>query len=58
MIDKGGYVIIIEVDGGVNLDNVKLLTDAGANALVAGNSVFNSDNPRKTIKMLKGVACR
>jgi ribulose-phosphate 3-epimerase len=54
MIDKGGYDIIIEVDGGVNLDNVKLLTDAGANALVAGNSVFSSDNPRKTIKMLKG----
>ncbi len=58
MINKGGYDIIIEVDGGVNLDNVKLLTDAGANALVAGNSVFSSDNPRKTIKMLKGVACR
>ena len=54
MIDKGGYDIIIEVDGGVNQDNVKLLIDAGANALVAGNSVFNSDNPKKTIKMLKG----
>jgi ribulose-phosphate 3-epimerase len=53
MIDKGGYDIIIEVDGGVNLDNVKLLTYAGANALVAGNFIFSSDNPKKTIKMLK-----
>ena len=54
MIDKGGYDIIIEVDVGVNLDNVKLLTYAGANALVAGNFIFSSDNPKKTIKMLKG----
>jgi ribulose-phosphate 3-epimerase len=53
MIDKGGYDVIIEVDGGINLDNVKLLIDAGANALVAGNFVFSSDDPKKTIKMLK-----
>ena len=32
--------IIIEVDGGVNPKNVKTLVDAGANLLVAGNSVF------------------
>ncbi|MBE9488217.1 MAG: ribulose-phosphate 3-epimerase [Bacteroidetes bacterium] len=40
---------IIEVDGGVNLKNAKLLFDAGCDALVAGSSVFNSENPQQTI---------
>ena len=44
---------IIEVDGGVNLDNGSLLAKAGANALVAGSFVFNSDNPQETISHLK-----
>ena len=44
---------IIEVDGGVNLLTGKQLADAGANALVAGNFVFNSANPAQTIADLK-----
>ena len=43
----------IEVDGGVNLETGKLLVDAGADILVAGNFVFNSANPMETIKKLK-----
>ena len=43
----------IEVDGGVNLETGKLLVDAGADILVAGNFVFNSANPIETIKKLK-----
>ena len=54
MIDNGGYDVMIEVDGGVNTDNSKLLADTGANVLVAGHFVFSSDDPKKTIKMLKG----
>tara|TARA_R110002072_G_scaffold192412_3_gene349429 strand:+ start:21926 stop:22576 length:651 start_codon:yes stop_codon:yes gene_type:complete len=46
---------IIEVDGGVNLDTGKKLIDAGADVLVAGSFVFNSDNPSKTIDSLKGM---
>ncbi len=45
--------LIIEVDGGVNLDNAKKLVDAGANMLVAGSFVFRSTDPKATIKSLK-----
>lgn len=44
---------LIEVDGGVNLDNASKLFDCGADVLVAGNAVFASENPEKTIELLK-----
>lgn len=43
---------LIEVDGGVNLETGRLLKDAGADILVAGNFVFNSPDPIKTINEL------
>jgi ribulose-phosphate 3-epimerase len=46
---------LIEVDGGVNQQNAKLLLDAGADVLVAGNFVFSSSNPRETIQRLKEI---
>jgi len=45
--------LFIEVDGGVNLGNTPQLVDAGANALVAGNFVFSSENPLQVISQLK-----
>lgn len=45
--------LIIEVDGGVNLETGKQLVEAGATALVAGSFVFGSNNPAETIKSLK-----
>lgn len=44
---------LIEIDGGVDLNNYKKLVAAGANVLVAGNTVFGSSNPVKTISELK-----
>lgn len=44
---------LIQVDGGVNLDNASKLFEAGADVLVAGNAVFASENPAKTIELLK-----
>lgn len=46
---------LIEVDGGVNDDNAKELISSGANALVAGSFVFNSENPLETIRKLKTI---
>ncbi|MFM7596066.1 MAG: ribulose-phosphate 3-epimerase [Flavobacteriales bacterium] len=46
---------IIEVDGGVNSENAPLLSEAGANALVAGSFVFNSTDPILTIQALSTV---
>ena len=48
--------LLIEIDGGVNLQNVKKLIDSGANVLVAGSSVFNTNNPSKTISELKRIS--
>jgi ribulose-phosphate 3-epimerase len=53
MIIEAGTNTLIEIDGGVSLSNAKLLTDAGADVLVAGNTVFGSANPIQTITELK-----
>ncbi len=53
--DQQGLSTLIEIDGGVNAKNAKQLIDAGANALVAGNFVFSSENPIQTIQDLKGI---
>lgn len=53
LILKKNASALIEVDGGVNLETGKLLVDAGADALVAGSFVFNSQNPEETISALK-----
>ncbi|HMT78618.1 MAG TPA: ribulose-phosphate 3-epimerase [Saprospiraceae bacterium] len=53
MIKSQNASTLIEIDGGVTLANARLLIDAGAQALVAGNTVFNSPNPTDTIHQLK-----
>ena len=47
------YSFLIEIDGGVNLQNSKELVSLGADVLVAGSFVFKSENPIETIKKLK-----
>ncbi|HMT36537.1 MAG TPA: ribulose-phosphate 3-epimerase, partial [Chitinophagaceae bacterium] len=46
---------LIEIDGGVTLDNAAEIIHAGADVLVAGNTVFNSPNPTETIHLLKTI---
>ena len=58
MIDNQALSTLIEIDGGVNQTNAKQLIDAGANALVAGNFVFSSENPIQTIQDLKNMVLR
>lgn len=53
LIRETGAKTWIEVDGGVNLKTGKELTEAGADALVAGSFVFGSENPPATIRALK-----
>jgi ribulose-phosphate 3-epimerase len=47
---------LIEIDGGVTLENAKEIIDAGADVLVAGNTVFGSVNPTLTIQQLKNIS--
>ncbi|MFK7031034.1 ribulose-phosphate 3-epimerase [Flavobacterium oreochromis] len=49
---------LIEIDGGVTTQNAKKLVEAGADVLVAGSFVFNSNNPQKTIVELKEVVSK
>lgn len=46
---------LIEIDGGVGLQNAEELLKAGANVLVAGSAVFKSENPLDTISRMKGI---
>ena len=49
------YRYDIEVDGGVTLDNVKKIKEAGANIIVAGSSIFSSPNIQETVRMFMNV---
>ncbi|MBU2651654.1 MAG: ribulose-phosphate 3-epimerase [Bacteroidetes bacterium] len=55
MISQRNSDALIEIDGGVTLDNAGPLIQAGADVLVAGNTVFASDNPVETIRRLKNM---
>ncbi len=55
MILAANASTLIEVDGGVTLDNAKAIINAGADVLVAGNTVFNAAVPSDAIKMLKNL---
>ena len=55
MITRKQTSTLIEIDGGVNANNAKQLLEAGADVLVAGSFVFNSNDPLKTIEDLKSL---
>lgn len=55
MIDDRNLHTLIEVDGGVNIENSKVLFSAGVDILVAGSSIFNSPSPVETIEKMKNV---
>lgn len=55
LADRKNPGLKIEIDGGVNLENAPLLLKAGADVLVAGNTVFAADNPVNMIEKLKAV---
>lgn len=53
-IDRG-IDIDIEVDGGIGVGNLALLTSAGANVIVAGSAIFRADDPSDVIEKMKGI---
>jgi ribulose-phosphate 3-epimerase len=53
LIQSSGSSAIIEIDGGVGLNNYKKLVECGADVLVAGNAVFAAKDPMQTISDLK-----
>ncbi len=57
LAESKGKNIMIEVDGGINKDNIRAAYEAGANVFVAGSSVFRAHDPAEAIAELK-QACR
>lgn len=55
MINERGLNVHIEIDGGVTLENAASIVGAGADVLVAGNTVFKSADPKATISRLKKI---
>ena len=55
LINKHKSGTLIEVDGGVTLDNTKKLIECGADVLVSGSHVFKAENPKEIISKLKHV---
>jgi len=55
MIRDRNLKVLIEIDGGVTLDNAASIVEAGADVLVAGSSVFKAKDPLMAIKMLKAL---
>jgi ribulose-phosphate 3-epimerase len=55
MINERKLKVQIEIDGGVTLENAPSIIAAGADVLVAGNTVFKSTDPKDMIKRLKNL---
>lgn len=56
LIDASGRDIILEVDGGINTENIAQVVQAGATAVVAGSAVFKSDDIRGNVEALRRAA--
>ena len=55
-INRRGLKVDIEVDGGIGLDNIGLVTAAGANVIVAGSSIFKAKKTGQVIKSMREIA--
>lgn len=58
LIDASGFDIRLEVDGGVNLDNIADIAKAGADTFVAGSAIFNTANYQQTINAMRQALAR
>jgi ribulose-phosphate 3-epimerase len=53
IIDESGYDIRLEIDGGVKVDNIREIAEAGADTFVAGSAIFNTENYKATIDKMR-----
>jgi ribulose-phosphate 3-epimerase len=53
IIDDSEYDIRLEIDGGVKVDNIREIAEAGADTFVAGSAIFGSDDYKKTIDAMR-----
>ncbi len=53
IIDESGFDIRLEIDGGVKVDNIREIAEAGADTFVAGSAIFNTDDYAATISAMR-----
>ena len=53
LIDESGYNIALEIDGGVKVDNIREIAEAGADTFVAGSAIFNTPDYKATIDAMR-----
>ena len=53
IIDDSGYDIRLEIDGGVKVNNIAEIAEAGADMFVAGSAIFNTDDYKATIDQMR-----
>ena len=53
IIDDSGYDIRLEIDGGVKVDNIREIAEAGADTFVAGSAIFGSSDYQTTIDAMR-----
>jgi ribulose-phosphate 3-epimerase len=53
IIDESGRDIRLEIDGGVKIDNIREIAEAGADTFVAGSAIFNTDDYKSTIDAMR-----
>jgi ribulose-phosphate 3-epimerase len=55
-IEDNNLGVDIEVDGGISADNLGMLTEAGANVIVAGSAIFRAEDPEKVMRDMRTQA--
>jgi ribulose-phosphate 3-epimerase len=58
IIEERNYRCVIEVDGGIDVDTLPAVVNAGAEVLVAGSAIFNSDDPARKVREMLEMASR
>ena len=53
IIDESGYDIRLEIDGGVKVDNIREIAEAGADTFVAGSAIFGTDDYHATVNAMR-----
>ena len=54
-LERRGAKALIEIDGGVNMENAKTIREGGVDLIVAGSAVFGAEDPAAAIEALRGA---
>lgn len=58
LIDESGYAIRLEIDGGVKVDNIREIAEAGADTFVAGSAIFGAEDYRAVVDAMRAELAR